>query len=455
MIHTTSAPVRNASTVNGGIAAPLERATRRAWTRRIGCRVAGASGILAAACGGGQRSPADSAPAAQPGTVAWMAETSPPARWGAYERTRDAFAQANPSIKIELLGVDDPIGTLKTVVAGGQPPDIAGITPIWTPGMVEKGFYQTVDPYVSKDKAFKLDDYVPATIEAGRWKTKLYFLPQFSNFHVLAYNTAMLTQRGVGLPTEQWTWETLKEAAGKLTQRSGTQTDVFGFTFSNDLNNLLPWIWSNGGDAFDRNEAPTRSTLTNPKTVQALQFLADLKQVQHVAPTAADRAGRTLAFTNGTIAMQMQGVSGISSTVDQAKFDWNIQLVPKGAAGRVNFGGMIQTGLVRDAKSPQHGWTLLKFLHGLAGNRELIKANQGMTPYKPSFPEYLRLGAPPANRQAVIDAQATVRPLPKAIMLETQYASYTAAFDAMMEGKKSVLETCQELDRIMTAALAA
>jgi hypothetical protein len=55
--------------------------------------------------------------------------------------------------------------------------------------------------------------------------------------------------------------------------------------------------------------------------------------------------------------------------------------------------------------------------------------------------------------QAVLDAMATVRPLPKAAALESKYAEYTRLFGDMFEGRTSVADTCGEIDRMMTAAI--
>ena len=388
------------------------------------------------------------------GTLTWLVDSSTEARMGAYDRIRASFQATNPNLTVDVVADPDAVAKIKTLVAGGQPPDVGAITPVWIAGMAEKGFYQPLDALVARDAAFKLDDYVPATVEAGRWKGKLYFLPLFNNFHVLAYNAPQFQQLGLAPPTEQWTWETLREASTRLTTRTGDQTDVFGFAFATDLNNVLPWIWSNGGDAFDKNEDPTRSTMTHPRTVEALQFLVDLRQRARVAPNTADRANRSLSFEGGTIATTLQGVGGLSTLVERARFDWNVQLVPRGSAGRVNFGGGQQTGIVAGAKLPQSAWALVKHMHGPAGNHEMIAAYQGMTPYKPAFAEFLKIAPPPANRQAVVDALATVRPLPKAVVLEANYAAYTKPLNDMFDGLKSVSETCQDLDRTITAAMA-
>jgi hypothetical protein len=84
----------------------------------------------------------------------------------------------------------------------------------------------------------------------------------------------------------------------------------------------------------------------------------------------------------------------------------------------------------------------------------MVLANQGMTPYRPAIEDYLKLPGAPANRRAVVAAQETTRALPKAVPLEANYGLYTTAFGDMFEGKKSVQETCIELDRLMNAAIA-
>jgi multiple sugar transport system substrate-binding protein len=423
--------------------------------RAIAAAAAGTTaGVMAAACGmsqGGSPAPPKTLEA---GTITWLVDSSTTARMGAYERIKAAFEQQHPQISVAIVPHDDAVVAVKTLVAGGQPPDVGGVTPVWIAGLAEKGFYQPLDSFLAKDRTFRLDDYAASTIEAGRWKQRLYFLPLFANYHVLAYNAPLFAQRGVALPTDQWTWETLRDAAIRLTERAGDQTSVFGFSFSGDLNNVLPWIWSNGGAAFDNDELPTKSTMGNPKTIEALQFLVDLRQKHRVTANAADRAARPYAFDQGTVAMQLQGVAGLSTLVDRAKFDWNVQLSPKGSAGRVNFGGMLQSGIPNGAKVVDAAWALLKFMVSQAGNREFIQANQGMPPYKPAFDEYLRLPPPPTNRKAIVDALATVRPLPKAIVLETEYTVYTKAFDEMLEGRKSVRDTCLELDQVINAAMA-
>jgi multiple sugar transport system substrate-binding protein len=314
--------------------------------------------------------------------------------------------------------------------------------------------YQSLEPFLSRDRSFKLDDYQPATIEGGRWKRQLYFLPSFLNLHLLAYNADLFRQRNLPFPTSQWTVERLRETAVQLTERSGEQTAVYGFDHGTDLNNLLPWIWGNGGEVFDRNEAPTRSTMATPKVMEALQLIVDLRLKQRVVPTAADRAGRALSFQSGGFAMQQQGASGLSGLVNQAKFEWDLQLLPRGAAARAAIGGLIQMGIPTGTKQPQAAWRFLTYLIGPAGNLEMLRAHQGMTPQQPSYAEFLKLGAPPRNRQAVLDAMATVRPLPKAAPLESKYPEYTRLLGDMLEGQRSVPETCAEIDRLMNAAIA-
>jgi multiple sugar transport system substrate-binding protein len=407
--------------------------------------------VLLAACGGGRTSapaPADTGT----GPLTWMLNGSAE-RMAAYERIAASYAVAHPGKKVEVVAADDPIAKVTALVVAGTPPDVSTVTPVWVGGLAEKGVYQPLEPFLARDRAFRLDDYQPSTIEGGRWKRLVYFLPLFLNLHLLAYNAALFRQRNLPLPSDQWTFDRLRETAVQLTERSGDQTTVFGFDHATDLNNLLPWIWANGGEVFDRNEAPTKSTMATPKVMAALQQLADLRLKQRAVPTASDRAGRTISFQTGGLAMQQQGVSGLSGLVTQAKFEWDLQLLPKGSAPRAAIGGLIQMGIPAGTKLPQSAWHFMSYMIGPAGSQEMLRANQGMTPHKASFQEFVKLGAPPKNRQAVLDAMATVRALPKAAALESKYPEYTRLFGDLFEGKKSVPETCTEIDRMMNAAI--
>jgi len=410
----------------------------------------GAAAALAA-CGTQTAAPAPADTGTGP--LTWMLNGSAE-RMAAYQRIADSYMAQNPGKKVEVVPADDPIAKVTTLVVAGSPPDVSTVTPVWVGGLAEKGIYQSLDPFLSGDRMFRLDDYHPSTIEGGRWKKQVYFLPLFLNLHLLAYNAALFRQRNVPLPTDQWTFDKLRDTAVQLTERSGDQTSVFGFDHGTDLNNLLPWIWANGGEVFDRNEAPTKSTMATPKVIEALQQLVDLRLKQRAIPTTADRAGRTLNFQTGGFAMQQQSASGLNGLVTQAKFEWDLQLLPKGSAPRAAIGGVIQMGIPKGTKLPQSAWQFMKYMIGPAGTQEMLRANQGMTPHKPSFQEFIKLGPPPKNRQAVLDAMTTVRPLPKAAPLESKYAEYTKLFGELFDGKKSVPDTCAEIDRMMNAAIA-
>ena len=77
---------------------------------------------------------------------------------------------------------------------------------------------------------------------------------------------------------------TARQAAQTLTQQAGGKTTRFGTDQVNSLNPILPFIWMNGGDIFDNDEHPTKSTASNPAAVDAIQWMADLLTKDHAAP---------------------------------------------------------------------------------------------------------------------------------------------------------------------------
>src|SRR6266542_140760 len=247
---------------------------RRTVLARMTVPAVGAAAL--AACGIGASR--DDAPAGGPikpeaGTLQWLT-WNPAANLELYKQVASGFQAQQTGIKLDLVvpaSEGDYFTNLKTQLAAGQTVDIIGGSPVWVPDVASTGVAKDLSGYVSRDRGFKLDEYAKGVVDAGTWKGKLYFLTLFANFNVLFYNKALFDRAGVKYPDETWTRESALDAAKRLTQRSGdAATDVFGFNFVRDLNNTLPWIWQNGGDAFDKSEDPTKATMSSAATLDAL-----------------------------------------------------------------------------------------------------------------------------------------------------------------------------------------
>ena len=431
--------------------------TRAHVSRRDVLAATGALGAaLAAACGqssGGTA--ADTAQGSGPikpeaSSLVWLLWSNPPDRKVIHDQVVSRFQQEHPRIKIEAVDPPQGSGTYLSKVAvqvsAGQPLDVIGSSPVWVPDNVASGVVKELNGFMSRDKAFKIDDYAKGVVDAASWHGRLYFLTLFGNFNVLYYNKTLFDRAGVKYPDDTWTKEQVLDAARKLTQQTGDpNTTVYGFNFARDLNNVSPYIWNNGGDAFDKPEDPTKATMSSPAALEAFQWLCDLINKQKVAPGEGGIAQP--AFTSGRVAMMTQAVNSIGNTTTAAQFPWDIALIPKGKSGRQNYAGTLFYGVCSATKAPDAAWTFLKLLCGPFGHGLHVQAQIGAPIMKGMDKEYLALPPPPVNRKAVLDNIPLLRALPKVRGMNDIYGPvFTTYLADAFAGKIATTEAAKQID---------
>src|SRR6266508_4020583 len=140
-----------------------------------------------------------------------------------YKAVADAMALKYPKIQAEwtVSGAgQDYTDKLGSLFAGGGAPDVFK-TLIFNFGQfASSGIYLALDDYVKRDAAqVQLDDFFPAHVEAGKFKGKLYSLPNDGAPQALWVNVDLWKRDGVPLPTWDSTWADLLRAATTLTKR--------------------------------------------------------------------------------------------------------------------------------------------------------------------------------------------------------------------------------------------
>jgi multiple sugar transport system substrate-binding protein len=434
------------------------RRSRRAVL--AGAGLAGATGLLAAACGGAG-APGGAASgagiSAEAGTLQWMLWDAGPERMPYYEQIAREFQAQQSAVKVELVppltGSGSYFDKLKTQLAAGQPVDIIGASPVWVPDVATTGISRELNGFLARDKSFKIDDYARGVVDGASWKGRLHFLTLFGNFNLLYYNKALFDKAGVKYSDDTWTRDQVLDAARRITQRSGDAgTDVFGFNFARDLNNTLPWIWHNGGDAFDAPEDPTKATMSAAPTVDAVTWLADTINRHKVAPGEGGAAQPT--FQSGRVGMMTQGVNSLGVVAREAAFAWDIAVHPKGKAGRPNYAGTLYYGIANATKLPDAAWSFAKHLCGVPGQKIFVQAQIGAPVHKDLEKDYQQIAPPPANRKAVTETLPNLKALPKTVkMMDIYTPVFGETLNQMWAGSVSTTEGCRQIDDRVAAVL--
>ena len=277
-----------------------------------------------------------------------------------------------------------------TMIAAGVAPDLVFV------GVDKVNFYLEGDalldltPFVEADPeladlraAMRADpeapptDFFPQAVEPfvreRDGQRRLYAMPVNYTPFIVYYSKDLFDRYNVPYPAENWTWEDLREKARALTRdRQGRRVDQPGF----DPNQIVCYgfsfaLWQHGVETFIRqnggrlvSEDGTRIVADDHRTVEALQFLFDLKYRDGVVPSLLGTATEAVAFSKGNVAMFLWGVFEIARLNEQAPdLDWDVAPLPRGPTGQR--ASVIYTnawGISRQCRHPEAAFRFLKFL---------------------------------------------------------------------------------------------
>lgn len=299
------------------------------------------------------------------------------------EAAIDQFQQENPNILVEWLYTPDTEFTrvFLSNLAAQTPPDTSFIMSNTYESFRSQGILLDITDQIMSDELLGQPDYFIQPQEAnrcadanGRWHGigSCWVAPH------IYYNAELLDAAGVTPPgfkdDEIWDWDTFVENAKQLTvDANGRHPDDAGF----DLDNVTQWgvqypfsnetfiaaaVYSNGGALVNENG----SALDTPEAMQALQNLADLIYVHHVAPQSA--ALTSLGMTNtqmldtGRLAMAVDGSWALSwmnpSTVS---VEMGTGALPKMSQAATFMQAHFHSALAA-TQHPEEAWQWVRFL---------------------------------------------------------------------------------------------
>jgi multiple sugar transport system substrate-binding protein len=271
----------------------------------------------------------------------------------------------------------------------------------------------------------------------------------------------LFDRAGVPYPTETWTWDDFLTKATRLTNRStASGVPVFGameqFLVVNDSPSYSI-TRAFGGEWFSADWS--RSTVDSAATVEAIQFTADWRNRHRIVPLPDEVSGN--AFNNGQAAMRIDFARGVDTLKQLAvPFRFDLVPLPRGKAGAFPCATGSGQSLVKEAKSPDAGWLLVKFLGGSDAQRLAIEFDGTSrvdlletTMPKDGVPKGFRTSfVDPLQQTSKTKAVAIPTP-PRAVDIEQLYRK---EFEPVRLGQKTAREVATALkpqfDDILKAA---
>ncbi len=205
---------------------------------------------------------------------------------------RSGWGDFNTKVKLQLTSKNDVVPVFFT--------DSAQVAAFGAQNVLVN-----LDPLVKKD----IDEgkYSKALRACTDQNGNLWGIPHSLNTIGILYNKDIFAERGVALPTEDWTWDDMMKMAEELTfDRDGDgKIDVYGLHYIYNITcGWLPFIYAYGANPLS--EDMRNANMTDPRIGEALLAYQEGHDTIAPPPAEIEAAGsQEQAFADGKMAMML------------------------------------------------------------------------------------------------------------------------------------------------------
>ncbi|MFA4838959.1 MAG: sugar ABC transporter substrate-binding protein [Candidatus Neomarinimicrobiota bacterium] len=298
------------------------------------------------------------------------------------------FKTYYPKIKVQLdWGISFANYNMKlpVLLAGGSPPDLVWMHDTRVKSFSSIDLLQKLDPFI---EFFKPDgwpnEYYATQVEEFQYDNCQYGFPYDYATGGLYVNLDMYKKIDEELPTENWTFDDLLRVGKKLTKGNRQ----FGLNLGSEASaEYQYWVLrSFGGDWF--NADLTESKFNLPETIEAYQWMSDLRWKHKVAPVPELTQGRPQPFVDGVIAINFDLGATEFSDLLETKFNWTIAPTPRGNKGRFQFIGGSALSIPQKAAHKHIAYELIRYMLSNPENLKIIGKMGRMFVSRMSLYEY-------------------------------------------------------------------
>jgi len=364
-----------------------------------------------------------------------------------YKEIAKKFEEENPDIKIkfEITPWAQYWTKLETAITGNNAPDVFWMNTPYAQDYIDSGILAPLDDVKFDEDKFA-DQYLTAYSKDG----SLYGIPKDFDSHALYYNKKLFDEAGVEYPNEDWTWDTWKEAAEKLTNKDkkvyGMSTPV---TWQGGYYEL---IYSNGGSPF--NEDGTKSGFDKPETIEALEFYHSFSE-EGFAPPVDEQAETNIyeMLLAEKVAMGVAGSYGVPTVFADEYGLENIDIapIPKGKTRAVTSNPLAHV-MSSKTKHPEAAKKWIEYLSSKEAMEMAGESGLVLPVYDGSEGGWVK-AYPNQNLQVFVDAKEYAVPLPNYKNSMSAISLEQDIFNDAWSGKLTIEEACKQVAEKANAQL--
>lgn len=277
---------------------------------------------------------------------------------GQLESQLSSYNETQSKYHITYTVQDKMEEKLLTAIVSDQAPDVVLWDRFNTSVYAPKGAFTQLDDMVAKDSVDLTKFYTP-TLDELTYDGKLYGIPLTVDTRILFYNKTMFSEAGVD-PASITDWESLRQAAIKLTKREGDKLVQAGFSLK-DVGLFNNWIQQAGGKMIDDSASPAKTAFNSQAGLDVLNYWNQLLKEDKVYELGFEDAFGGDGFKAGKVAITFNGPWTLQSYKD-AGIDFGVIGQPAGPTGAKSamMGGF---GLIipNKAKNVDGAWDFIKW----------------------------------------------------------------------------------------------
>src|SRR6202045_2881687 len=323
----------------------------------------------------------------------WLPSSLDAHEKGAYQKAAEAFAEKNPSIKINvetMPGSETDVAKLMTAVRSGAGPDLAVIDRFTVAQRAAAGLLTDLTPLIKKEGKDLSQEYSEAAWQEVTYQAKVYALPTQTDARVLFYNKKILRDAGIDLnefdpargPISP---DRFKEIAFKLNQTdaSGAYTRI-GFVPWLEQGWGYTWGYAFGGSFFDFTNC--KVTATDPGVVKGYQFLYDWAKALDPQkartfvdtywqwPSVGTLPDSQMPFFTGKVAFVITGnwIFPVMKEVAPT-LEYGVTYIPAPDGLKTSWSGGWSVVIPQGVKNAEAAYAFLRFVTGEEGQSLLAK----------------------------------------------------------------------------------
>ena len=273
------------------------------------------------------------------------------------------FEHTHPGVTVHYysgIRKDDYSEWFSRKLLAGEEPDIFMVLGTDFNQFASMGVMKNLETFIEEDADFEPEKYFTSAFVSGQYESVQYALPYETVPTLMFVNKTLLTQEGIDMPEENWTWDDFYEICKKVTR--DTDGDGVLDQFGSYNYDWMDALCSNGGGVF--NKKGTEAALTDSRVVEAVKYVRSINDLYGGEKlTQEDFNGGRVAFMPLTFAEYRTYKTYPYKIRKYANFQWDCVTMPAGEqGGNISQVDSLLMGISANTKEEKLAWEFLKLL---------------------------------------------------------------------------------------------